>query len=60
MAGAVAEDSRLKGQPDIYVSSTTDDDGTSRDQMDMARLGKKQELNVKKDAPFSPRNAARK
>lgn len=59
MAGSGTEDSPFKGQPDVYVSSATDEDGSSRDQIDMARLGKKQELNVKKKIPIPSAKTAR-
>ena len=35
-----------QGISDVHVNSSSNEDGSSRDQQDMARLGKKQELNV--------------
>lgn len=59
MTGHRLENGAFKDQPDVYVSSTQEDeDGSSRDQRDMARLGKKQELNVKKSPIFSENTAA--
>ncbi|KAK2759402.1 hypothetical protein FQN54_002880 [Arachnomyces sp. PD_36] len=42
---AITTSTNLKGHPDVRVSPSTDEDGSGRDQADMARLGKKQELN---------------